>query len=284
MQETKKKLNKKGISGVDIAVAIVVISIGLSIIVSLFIVINNTNNKMNREIEATQLAKSVLEKIKIMPYADFLNMILETSNENYSMSLGIEIPEAYTVNIDVERRTPSNIQEAILFNIRKEGNVEIQYMLSNQMTELKLPYVKYFDRAKPMNKPNLASLIIESPNTYDSTEVFEPLDDITLKPIASDELDNWYNYGLKNASLNKKHARRKNINGGYDLFYWEPRHIEVGDEKIYLLGKTMYATESYVKEVEFPLGVFSNVVITSIEEKIGLPSSETEDGKWIYMD
>ncbi len=283
MQDLKKKTNKKGVSGVDISVAIVVISIGLSIIISLFLIIARTTNKVNREIEATQLAKSVLEKIKLMPYNDFTNMVKEVSNENYSMSLGIEIPDAYALEIETERKTPINLNEAILFNIRKEGNIIVKYMLSQEMTEIKLPYVKYFDRIYPKNKPDLNSRSIISPNSYSSGDLFEPLDDLTHKSLNPDEVENWLNYGIKDASLNKKYARRKNTDNVYDLFYWEPRNIEVESETKHLLGKTMYGLESFVKTVEYPSGQFVNVLITMVEEKTGIPNSGEEEGTWVYQ-
>lgn len=285
MQKQVKKLNKKGISGVDISVAIVVISIGLSIIVSLFLIINKTSNKVNREIVATQIAKSILEKIKIISYKDFIDIIKDTSNENYSTKLGVDIPEGFNLEIEVEKKTPTNIAEAIQFNIRKEGNVVVKYLLLNEMVEVKLPYVKYFDNVIVKNKPNLNSIAVESPNEYLSTELFEPVEDDTNNSLVStDNIDDWYNkYDNEN---NRILARRKNINNKYDIFYWEPRRIPAEDEDslpTYLLGKTMYTLEPYVKKVEFPAEVYNDVVINVLTEKTGLPNTEDQDGKWIYI-
>lgn len=282
MKDHNKKTNKRGVSGVDIAVAIVVISMGLSIIVSMFIIINKTTNKVNREIEAVQLSKTIIERIKLMPYADFLELIREASNEHYEDYLGIDIPEGFVLSIETYRKTPTDLTEAILFNVSKEGVVKVKYMISKKMVEVKIPYIKYFDKVSARNAPNLNSESIDSPNLYESTTSFEPLDDITLKPVSSDELENWHNYGVKEAFLNKKYARRKNVNGVYDLFYWEPRYILVGGNKEYLLGKTMYSTVIYIKEIEFPNGVFLTLNIPGVEEKHGIPSSGEEEGTWVY--
>ena len=96
MVRTKVEFNsKKGFSGIDIAVAIVVIAIGLSLIVAMSMQINKMTSQVNREIQAAQIVREVFEKIKVMTEREFRFVLAEVSNENYETQFGIDIPNGY---------------------------------------------------------------------------------------------------------------------------------------------------------------------------------------------
>ena len=278
------KNNKKGVSGIDISIAIIVVTIGLSLITSLIISTNKTAKKVNREIQATQIAKEIFEKIKLVPYEDFLNIIKESSNEHYETSFGIIIPAGYTVDIEVENKTAENLGEAILYNIRRKGDIKVVYWSEKQQAEVKIPFTKYFDKLIPKNEPDLNSAVIESDKSYSQFTVFEPGYGIRDDFVLADNIEDWKSYRIKQQYFANKIARRKNTLGETDYFIWEPRYVTVSNENKNLLGRTMYSLEPYMKNIEYPIGTNIILNLTKVEEQIGTPIAGTEEGRWVKID
>ena len=92
-----KKLNsEKGITGVDIVVAITMIVLTISVVMAIFININNTARSVTRTSGATRIATNILEQIEIMYYGEF---------EEYLLSLDGKAGVTYTKTKDLPDRT-----------------------------------------------------------------------------------------------------------------------------------------------------------------------------------
>lgn len=282
--------NKKGVSGVDITVAISVILIGLSLITSLILSINKTTNKVNREIEATQIAKEIFEKIKVIPYNEFLDMVTIISKENYEDKLNINIPDGFNVTIEVKNKGITNFEEAVLHNISREGNIVVSYNINKETKEVRLPYVKCFDRVINKNNPDLNSNLIISDKTYTISNEFEPGYGIGDKFVLADNIEEWQKYGKGADYFKERTARRLNTDNQTDYFIWEPRYITDNNtgKDVYLIGKTMYCSEPITKTIEYPGGTNNTLSIYTLSGKIGIPlagiGESAEEGRWIKID
>lgn len=293
MGKKKIEINKKGVSGVDISVAIVVITIGMSIIISLLTIISQTTSKVNREIEATLIGKSVFEKINTIPYLEFIEIVKDSSNEHYEESLGVRIPDGFILQIEIEDEEPTTSEEAVLYGVRKKGNIKIEYMLGREFQEINFPFVKNFDKVLPLNKPNLNDSYVISSFDYSSLSPFEAIDD-NEDLIPENMIDEWREYKTGEYNLDdlstQKYARRMNSDGDYDKFVWIPRFALMYDEDedreyfMYLIGKTNYALEDFVKEIIAPNGDLLTVVISGLVEQKGTIYFGEFEGTWVNVD
>lgn len=284
------KNNKKGISGIEISVAILVITIGLSLVASLILNINKKSSKINREIEAIQIAKEIFEKIKVMPYEDygdntgFLAMI---ASGDYT-ALGLDIPTGYTLEIEAaDDKTPTNTSEVILYNCRTEGNINVSYKLDGIDETVSLPFIKYFDRLIPKNEPDLNStsvfptdIIFLAGSSYEPGYVENGV--FTL----ATNINEWKKYGIKDEYTVNKYARRKDTSSVYNYFKWEPRYITGVDTDKYLLGKTMYSLELANKTIDcviesVPVSLVLNY--TKIALQTETPLAGDQEGRWVKI-
>lgn len=285
-KDTKKKINKKGISGVDIAIAVVVISIGLSLIIALIFEINTTTKKVQREIGATQIAKSIFEKMKLLSYDQYLEAVKYVSNTKYKEHFDLgDIDPGYTIEITVEDKTPSNLTEAILFNIRKEGEIKVKYSVNKKEELFKIPYVKYFDRVTPMNEPDLNSTAIQSANSYLDSSKYEPGYGSPTNFILADDINLWKKNGLRESFASPKLARRKNTTGVYDYFNWIPRAtVDSTNTYRHLIGISMQSLDPIIKNITYPVGTNIQIIITRLSNPphTTTPNSGNQEGIWVY--
>ena len=111
--------SQKGFTGIDITIAIIVITLFVSIISVVFYNITISSKKIERKTEATYIAQDVIEKIKALNYDDVIETEgtepVEISEYKKSDTLIIDNKEydsAYTIEIKVKKYVPnSNGQE-----------------------------------------------------------------------------------------------------------------------------------------------------------------------------
>ena len=102
MLKTLKKDN--GITGVDIAISIIILLIFVSLIASLFSNINNINKKISRKTTAINIAIQALESIKMMDYdiipeGEIPNDKVFTGDTSGSYKYSDNFPKGYKVII-----------------------------------------------------------------------------------------------------------------------------------------------------------------------------------------
>lgn len=136
-----KLKNNKGVTGVDIAVSVVILIIFISLISGLFYNTAVTTKKIDRKTEATNLAISVIERMKLVDFADLENT--KTGDDdgrkginesNISTLADLDIPNGYKVEVAVEDYDDGSAAKII--------RAYVTYMENNQNQETKIETLK----------------------------------------------------------------------------------------------------------------------------------------------
>ena len=139
-----KLKNNKGVTGVDIAVSVVILIIFISLISGLFYNTAVTTKKIDRKTEATNLAISVIERMKLVDFADLENT--KTGDDdgrkginesNISTLADLDIPNGYKVEVAVEDYDDGSAVKII--------RAYVTYMENNQNQEIKIETLKKVD-------------------------------------------------------------------------------------------------------------------------------------------
>lgn len=139
--------SQKGFTGIDITIAIIVITLFVSIISVVFYNITISSKKIERKTEATYIAQDVIEKIKALNYDDVIETEgtepVEISEYKKSDTLIIDNKEydsAYTIEIKVKKYVPnSNGQENNDSNdLVKIINVNVLYKIGKEVENVEL--------------------------------------------------------------------------------------------------------------------------------------------------
>lgn len=127
----KKLKNEKGVTGIDISIATIVILLFVSIIASLIYSFSEASKGIERKSEATHLAIQIIENIKQMNYED----VMEDKNgginlEYIKQKTGQEIDalSGYNITINVENYK-DKMQDDTLEDVIKIVKVTIDYTL-----------------------------------------------------------------------------------------------------------------------------------------------------------
>ena len=140
--------NNKGITGVDITIAVIILTIFVSLIANMFYNVSQIANTVNRKTEATYIATQVVEAIKRLSYDDLptgetddtteftlekLNTILGEGNE-------IILKNGYDVDILVENYRKIKGDET-LQDILKRITVTVKYNEKTKQKSMQLSTV-----------------------------------------------------------------------------------------------------------------------------------------------
>ena len=115
--------NNKGFTGVDIAVSVVIFTIFVTVITSMFYNLSVTENRIQRKTEATNLAIKVIETMKVIEF-DKLTEGMTINDINNLITDKIEVPNGYNVTVGVDNSTYPDVIKII--------SVQIDYKLGKQ--------------------------------------------------------------------------------------------------------------------------------------------------------
>ena len=281
MIRTKFEFNsKKGFSGIDIAVAIVVIAIGLSLIVAMSMQINKMTSQVNREIQAAQIVREVFEKIKVMTEREFRFVLAEVSNENYETQFEIDIPNGYLLEITTEEKMPTTVEEAIRYSLRTEGEIIVSYSLGSETKQFKVPYFRYPNRVPMINKANINGKITPSVMVASGAKLKPVVGTETNYNIVTD-YNEWNAQGIREQYNSRKAAIIKDTNDNDVYLVWAPRAITGGSKPIFLVGNSMYSLEPHSKTITFGANTIK-LVVGALVEQTGtvFPAGDAVDGMW----
>lgn len=136
--------SEKGFTGIDITVALIIITLFVSIITVIFYNITKSSKEMERNSEATYIATDIIEKFKASNY-DELKTTTNEENDNYvsieqynqdnkGIISDINITDGYTVSINVEQYNP----EGETLDIVKIVKVKVEYKLGTEVKNVEL--------------------------------------------------------------------------------------------------------------------------------------------------
>ena len=115
--------NNKGFTGVDIAVSVVIFTIFVTVIASMFYNLSVTENRIQKKTEATNLAIKVIETMKVIEF-DKLTEGMTINDINNLITDKIEVPNGYNVTVGVDNSTYPDVIKII--------SVQIDYKLGKQ--------------------------------------------------------------------------------------------------------------------------------------------------------
>lgn len=183
-----KKLNsEKGITGVDIVVAITMIVLTISVVMAIFININDTARRVTRTSGATRIATNILEQIEIMYYGEFEEYLLSLDGKagvTYTKTKDLpdrtetfdwdgngkyvivgkefvteklfntRIPTGYTVTLEVFNLYGTT--DSSKYNLVKEVKVNVSFPVSGRTQNVELKTTKKFEKLSSMaNLPEI---------------------------------------------------------------------------------------------------------------------------------
>lgn len=136
--------NEKGVTGVDITIAIILITIFVAIIATLFFNIRRTSSDIERRTQATAYAVSIIEQIKANGF-DALPTVSDGTNiitgyeDKYIQDNGVDTPYYQTIRVeDYSEIIESTGEEEIQSDVVKKITVTIAYKSGNENQEISL--------------------------------------------------------------------------------------------------------------------------------------------------
>ena len=136
--------NEKGVTGVDITIAIILITIFVAIITTLFFNIRKTSSDIERRTQATAYAVSIIEQIKANGF-DALPTVSDGTNiitgyeDKYIQDNGVDTPYYQTIRVeDYSEIAESTGEEEIQPDVVKKITVTIAYKSGNENQEISL--------------------------------------------------------------------------------------------------------------------------------------------------
>ena len=129
--------NNKGVVGVDIAVAIVILITFVGIIVGMFSNLAVTSRRVERKTVATKLAVEVIEGIKTIEFAQIPYPSMTVDQVNSLSGKSIAVQNGYSVNISIDNTTYENLIKIVKVEvIFKDGNnsekVVLETLIKNE--------------------------------------------------------------------------------------------------------------------------------------------------------
>ena len=175
-----------GFTGVDIALAVLIITIFMSVITSLYINLYTSNVEILRREQAIGYSISILEKIDELYYDEVNNenfKVIEKTNGKKSIA-GINIDRGYDVDINIETYKPEDFD----IDVVKTINLTLKYEVGNKQRKIDFMKIKEKESMVVPNIPELESGMVAA--KYNSNNNL-------IQTNSADR--NWYNY------INKKY-------------------------------------------------------------------------------
>lgn len=139
--------SQKGFTGIDITIAVIVITLFVSIISVVFYNITVSSKTVERKTEATYIAQDVIEKIKALNYDEVVETegtdaidINSYKKDNVLIIDNKEYDTAYTIQIKIKKYVPdTNTQENDESNdLVKIVNVNVLYKIGKEVENVEL--------------------------------------------------------------------------------------------------------------------------------------------------
>ena len=187
---SRKFYNKKGITGTDVAAAIMIIFVTIGVITGIYINIMNASKQNIRYSAATRIATQIVENIESMGYDEVISQSVlqidsKTGDDIDRKIFNVAIPMGYSVDVTI-----SNISSEV--DVIKKINVEVSYKAGKSAIDyINLQVVKERELLEQTNVPDMSLL----PET--SLKYFYPIK-LTSKGYVVTTISDkdWYNYDI----------------------------------------------------------------------------------------
>ena len=124
-----KLKNNKGAAGADVAIAIVILMLFLTLIAGLFYNLSSSSNRIERKAKATNLAIEIIEALKVTAFENLYSteedqMTIQELNSYASKR--ISIPNGYTIKILIENYNNENLIKILRVEVSYEINKQLE--------------------------------------------------------------------------------------------------------------------------------------------------------------
>lgn len=179
--------NKKGLTGADVAVSIVLIVFTMGIVTAIYINTVNKSRDNIRHANATRIATNLAEKIQDLPYDVIIaNGGYSSAGQNKKV-YGVTIPNGYYVELNVVNNSNPDISANISINVSYNS-----YGSANKSVNIN--FRKDKELLEETNKPDLG-VLYEDYGREDESMYYYPVRKIGANWVVSDWEDPlWYKY------------------------------------------------------------------------------------------
>ena len=219
----KKFHSQKGITGTDVAVAIIIISATIGVITGIYINVTNGSKENIRYSAATKIVTQVAENIEAMSYDELSSATTFELDSNTDEGverkvLGVTIPKGYSIKV-----TESDFTSDL--DIIKEYNIEVSYRVGKDYNDsVSVQVIKKRELLEQTNKPDLYLI----PN-YSKDSYIYPIKKTSTGYVVTTTSDkDWYNYDDGYYANVYVSSSKKNIGAAVtpldgEKYVWIPR-------------------------------------------------------------
>lgn len=267
----KKFHNQKGITGADVAIALIIIAATIGVVASIYINITNTSKENIRYSAATRIATQIAENIEAMSYEEVKSItkleIAANTTEEERKIFNVTVPKGYSVKLTVLDITSS-------VDVVKKFNIEVSYRVRNNYNDtISLQVIKQRELLEQTNSPELDMI----PDYDTSSKYYYPIkltDSGYVITTTSDK--DWYNYDIGYYANVYVSNTVKNIGdivvpGTNQRYVWVPRFGKIEDTQLtknniaFLYGTSKHiivfkniSNSFYSYTIDYSNGVYSD--------------------------
>ena len=255
-----------GFTGIDIALAVLIITIFMYVITSLYINLYTSNVEILRREQALGYAISILEKTDELYYNEVNNetfKVIEESNGEKSIA-GIDIARGYDVNINIETYKPEDGD----IDVVKTINLTLSYEVGNKQKSIDFTKIKEKENIIVPNVPDVDSEMV--PVKYDSNNNL-------IKTTSTDK--NWYNYLNKKwpmAVMKSDITNNGTIIGPATIYIWIPKFAYNGNNVEFIYGSGNRTVDKNGNLVDISSGYVVPSEFSNDKSGIWINSSEID--------
>ena len=246
--------SQKGITGTDVAIAIIIISVTIAVITGIYINVTNGSKENIRYSAVTRIATQIAEKIEAMSYDELASVTTWAIDNELTdrKILDITIPKGYEVVV-----TEVGVDSGL--DIVKKYDIAVSYKVNKSYDDsINIQVVKERELLEQTNKPDLYLI-----DNYANDSYIYPIKYTATGYVITTVSDKaWYNYDNGEYAQVYISSVEKNIGdvvvpGNGEKYVWIPRFGKTATEQLDETNLTyLYGTSKHCI-------VFKNVDVTN---------------------
>ncbi len=133
-----KLKSEKGFTGVDVAIAVVVLFIFVSLIAIMSYRVNSTASEINLKAEATSIAVDEIEKVRNLEFSQIQNISQANGNSVYVPQQEVAGSEGFYKKVEIKDYADIKPQNNPQSGLVKQVNVQVTYSFKGKAQQVEL--------------------------------------------------------------------------------------------------------------------------------------------------
>lgn len=133
-----KLKSEKGFTGVDVAIAVVVLFIFVSLIAIMSYRVNSTASEINLKAEATSIAVDEIEKVRNLEFSQIQNISQANGNSIYVPQQEVAGSEGFYKKVEIKDYADIKPQNNPQSGLVKQINVQVTYSFKGKAQQVEL--------------------------------------------------------------------------------------------------------------------------------------------------